>query len=177
MGIPIGVLAGIGSIGLVITVVAKNFGTLLYADVPLTLHISIPAIAGAAAVSIVTILISAYIPAKKAAGTPVMECIRQTNEVKVESKAVKTSKLSQRIYGLEGILALKNFKRNRKRYRSIVLSLVLSIVLFISTSAFVTDLKKASEQTKTVTTYDIGLGTQDMDDGLMLQMGQYKEVK
>ncbi|WP_343246923.1 ABC transporter permease [Diplocloster hominis] len=175
VGIPIGVLAGIGSIGLVITVVAKNFGTLLYADVPLTLHISIPAIAGAAAVSIVTILISAYIPAKKAAGTPVMECIRQTNEVKVESKAVKTSKLSQRIYGLEGILALKNFKRNRKRYRSIVLSLVLSIVLFIATSAFVTDLKKASEQTKTVTTYDIGFGTQDMDDGLMLQL--YDQLK
>ncbi|MBU9724833.1 ABC transporter permease [Diplocloster modestus] len=175
VGIPIGVLVGIGSIGLVIIVVAKNFGTLLYADVPLTLHVSALAIAGAAAVSIVTILISAYIPAKKAAGTPVMECIRQTNEVKMESKSVKTSKLSQRIYGLEGILALKNFKRNRKRYRSIVLSLVLSIVLFISTSAFVMDLKKASDQTKMVTSYDIGFGTQEMDDGEMLQL--YDKLK
>lgn len=175
VGIPLGVLAGIGSIGLVIIVVAKNFGNLLYADVPLTLHISVLAIAGAAAVSIVTILISAYIPAKKAAGTPVMECIRQTNEVKLGAKAVKTSKLSQRIYGLEGTLALKNFKRNRKRYRSIVLSLVLSIVLFISTSAFVMELKKASEQTKVVTSYDIGFGTQDMDDGEMLQL--YDKLK
>ena len=175
IGIPIGILVGIGSIGLVISVVAKNFGNILYDNVPLTLTISAPAIIGAAAVSMVTILISAYIPARRAANMPVMECIRQTNEVKVEFKAVKTSKLAQRIYGLEGTLALKSFKRNKKRYRSIVLSLVLSIVLFISTSAFVTDLKQASEQAKEVATYDIGFGTQDMDDSEMLQL--YDKLK
>ncbi len=175
VGIPIGVIVGIGSIGLVISVVAKNFGDVLYTNVPLTLQVSILAIVGAAVVSMVTILISAYIPAKKAASTPVMECILQTNEVKVESKAVKTSKPAQRIYGLEGTLALKNFKRNKKRYRSIVLSLVLSIVLFVSTSAFVTDLKQASAQAKAVTSYDIGFGTQDMDDDEMLQL--YDKLK
>jgi putative ABC transport system permease protein len=175
VGIPIGVIFGIGGIGLVIGVVAKNFGNILYDNVPLALTVSPPAIIAATVVSLVTILISAYIPAKKAANTPVMECIRQTNEVKVEAKAVKTSKLAQRIYGLEGMLALKNFKRNKRRYRSIVLSLVLSVVLFISTSAFVIDLKQASEQAKEVTTYDIGFGTQDMDDSKMLQL--YDKLK
>lgn len=169
-GIPIGILVGTGSIGLVISVVSKNFGNILYADVPLTMHVSALAIAGAAAVSLLTIIISAYIPARKAAAMPVMECIRQSNEVKVESKAMKTSKLAQRIYGLEGVLALKNFKRNKKRYRSIVLSLVLSIVLFVSTSAFVASLKKAAEQAKMVTSYDIGFGTQDMNDSEMLEL-------
>ena len=175
VGIPIGVIVGIGSIRLVISVVAGNFGNVMYSNVPLTLTVSIPVIVGAAAVSMVTILISAYIPARKAASTPVMESIRQTNEVKVESKAVKTSKLAQRIYGLEGTLALKNFKRNKKRYRSIVLSLVLSVVLFISTSAFVTDLKQFSERAVVFTTYDIGLETQDMDDSKMLQL--YDKLK
>ena len=175
VGIPIGVIVGIGSIGLVISVVAKNFGDILYSNVPLTLTVSIPAIVGAAAVSMVTILISAYIPARKAASTPVMESIRQTSEVKVESKAVKTSKLAERIYGLEGTLALKNFKRNKKRYRSIVLSLVLSVVLFISASAFVTDLKQASERATSFTTYDIGFSAQDMDDSEMLQL--YDKLK
>jgi putative ABC transport system permease protein len=168
VGIPIGVLVGIGSTKLVISVVAKNFGDVMYSNVPLTLTVSVPAIITAAAVSLVTILISAYIPAQKAASMPVMECIRQTNEVKVEAGAVKTSKLAQRLYGLEGTLALKNFKRNKKRYRSIVLSLTLSIVLFVSTSAFVTNLQQASEQAKAVTDYDIGFGTQDMDDSNML---------
>ena len=175
VGIPIGVIVGIGSIGLVISVVARNFRNILYSNVPLTLTVSIPAIIGAAAVSMVTILISAYVPARKAASTPVMESIRQTNEVKVESKAVKTSKLAQRIYGLEGTLALKNFKRNKKRYRSIVLSLVLSVVLFISTSSFVTDLKQESERVTSFTTYDIGFSTQNMDDSEMLQL--YDKLK
>ncbi|MCY6370667.1 ABC transporter permease [Clostridium ganghwense] len=175
VGIPIGVIVGICSIGLVLSVVAKNFGSILYDTVPLTLTVSAPAIVIAAVVSMVTILISAYIPARKAASTPVMECIRQTNEVKVEAKAVKMSKFAQRIYGLEGTLALKNFKRNKKRYRSIVLSLVLSIVLFISTSAFVTCLKQRSEQAAVHTTYDIGFVTQDMEDSKMLQL--YDKLK
>lgn len=175
VGIPIGVLVGIGSIGVVISVVAKNFGNILYSNVSLTLNISALAIAAASAVSLVSILISAYIPAKKVANTPVMECIRQTNEIKVESKSVRISKLEQDIYGLEGILALKNFKRNKKRYRSIVLSLVLSIVLFLSTSAFVINLKQASEQAKAITDYDIGFGTQDMDDDKILQI--YDKLK
>ncbi len=113
IGIPIGVMVGIGSVGLVIPIVAGNFRNIIPSTVPLTLSVSVPAIVAAAAVSLVTILISAYIPARKAANTPVMESIRQTNEVKTESKAVKTSKLAQRIYGLEGTLALKNFKRNK----------------------------------------------------------------
>lgn len=175
IGIPIGAAVGIGSIGAVISVVAENFGNILYENVSFTLCVSIPAIFGTAAVSLATILISAYIPAKKAAGMPVMECIRQTNEVKVDSRSVRTSKLAQRIYGLEGILALKNFKRNKKRYRSIVLSLILSIVLFVSTSAFVGDLRQAAEQAKSVTDFDIALGTKDMDDGQLLTL--YEELK
>lgn len=170
IGIPIGVMVGIGSIGLVIPIITGNFGNILYSTVPLTLSVSVPAIVVAAAVSLVTILISAYIPAKKAANTPVMESIRQTNEVKTESKAVKTSKLVQRIFGLEGTLALKNFKRNKRRYRSIVLSLTLSIVLFVSGRAFGTTLKRLSEQYIVDIDYDIYFTTQNMDDSEMFPL-------
>lgn len=175
IGIPLGILIGIPSIKLVLSLVAKNFANVLYDNVPLTLKVSIPALAAAAVISMITILISAYIPARKAAGTPVMECIRQTNDVRIEAKAVKTSKFKERIYGLEGTLALKNFKRNKRRCRGIILSLTLSVVLFVATGAFVTDLKKTSEQAKVVTNYDIGFGTEDMDDSEML--GLYGKLK
>lgn len=175
IGIPIGIAIGIGGMGIVISIVSKSFRDILYSGVPLTLTVSLPGIIGATIVSLVTILISAYIPAKKAAAMPVMECIRQTNEVKVEAKAVKTSWLEQHLYGLEGILALKNFKRNKKRYRSIMLSLVLSIVLFISTNAFVTYLKQASEQAVVFTTYDIALGSLEMEDNSMVTL--YDQLK
>ncbi|BCJ93821.1 ABC transporter permease [Anaerocolumna cellulosilytica] len=170
IGIPIGVLVGIGSVGLLLPIVAGNFKNILHSNVPLTIAVSVPAIIAAAAVSLVTILISAYIPARKAANTPVMESIRQTGEVKTESKTVRTSKLSQRIYGLEGTLALKNFKRNKKRYRSIVLSLTLSLVLFVSGSAFGTTLKQLSKQYIVDMDYDILFITQDLDEREMFSL-------
>ncbi|ENJ9654495.1 FtsX-like permease family protein [Clostridium botulinum] len=175
VGIPIGIIVGIGSIGLVIPIIAGNFRNIIPSNVPLTLSVSVPAIVAAAAVSLVTILISAYIPARKAANTPVMESIRQTGEVKTESEAVKTSKLAQRIYGLEGTLALKNFKRNKKRYRSIVLSLVLSVVLFVSGNAFGTTLKRLAERSIMDFDYDIVFTTQDMDDSKMFPL--YNKLK
>lgn len=175
VGIPIGTLLGIGGISIVISVVADKFENILYDNAPLTLTLYLPVIIAAALVSLITILISAYIPARKAANTPVMECIRQTNEVRLEAKAVKTSKLAQWIYGLEGTLALKNFKRNKTRYRSIVLSLILSVVLFISTNTFVIYLKQASEMAVVFTTYDIGIGAYDMEDAEMLSL--YEKLK
>lgn len=163
IGIPAGILVGACGINIVIIIVAKNFESIMY-DTPLKMVISAPAIIVSVATSLVTILVSAYIPARRAAAVPVMECIRQTNEVKIETGKVKTSKLALRIYGLEGMLALKNFKRNKKRYRSIVLSLVLSIVLFISSNSFVIYLKQASEMAVVFTTYDIGFAAKDMED-------------
>ena len=175
IGIPIGILVGIGSTWLIIPIVASNFGTILPTTVPLTLSVSIPIIFAAAVISLITILISAYIPARKAANTPVMESIRQTNEVKTESKTVKTSKLSQRFYGLEGTLALKNFKRNKRRYHSIVLSLVLSVVLFVAGNAFRTTLERLSDRLILDIDYDILFSAQNMDDSEMFAL--YDKLK
>ena len=175
VGIPAGVCLGLASIGLIISGITKKLSSIFYTGVSLTMDISALAIIGGAAISMITILISAYIPARKAAKTPVMDCIRQTNEIKVEAKAVRISRMTRRICGLEGTLALKNFKRNKKRYRSIVLSLALSIVLFVSTSALVTSMNHETKQAKVVTSYDLGFGTQAMDDADMLNL--YDKLK
>lgn len=165
LGIPIGILVGILGIKLVLSLVSANFGNIMYDTVPLTLKVSVPALAAAAAVSMATILISAYIPARKAAGAPVMECIRQTGEVRLNAGTVKTSKLAARLLGLEGTLALKNFKRNKRRYRSIVLSLTLSVVLLVTASTFSSHLKRAAEGAVMDSDYDICFCARDMDEG------------
>jgi putative ABC transport system permease protein len=175
IGIPIGVLVGIGSVELILPIITSNFSIMISSTVPLTLSVSVPAIVAAAAVSLITILISAYIPAKKAAATPVMECIRQTNEIKTESKAVKTSKLAQRIYSLEATLALKNFRRNKKRYRSVVLSLTLSVVLFVSGSTFGTTLKRLAKEYTVVMDGDVLFYSQDMEENELFQL--YDKLK
>ncbi len=175
VGIPIGMITGIGSVWLLIPVIAGKFKNIVGSGVPLTLTVSAPVIAAAAAVSLVTILISAYLPARKAASTPVMENIRQTNEIKTQAKTVKTSKLAQRVYGLEGTLALKNFKRNKKRYRSIVLSLVLSVVLFVAGSSFGTTLERLSQRMIIDVDYDILFSAEDMAVSDMLPL--YNQLK
>ena len=65
-------MAGIGTIRLLLPVVASNFSVISAGSVPLALSVSPLALAAAAA-SLVTILVSAHIPAGKSARTPVME--------------------------------------------------------------------------------------------------------
>ena len=164
VGIPLGVGLGLAGTRLVIALVAENFYSIMYAGVKLRLCVSLPALAAAACVSLSTILISAYLPARKAARTPVLDCIRGTVESELDAASLKTPKIAEQLWGLPGLIAAKNFKRNKKRYRSIVLSLVLSVVLFVSSSAFVMDLKQLMSKAASFTTYDIGFGTQEMAD-------------
>lgn len=175
IGIPIGILIGLGGIRLVLSVVSANFSSILYTDVSLTMKLSAPAIICAVAGSFVTIMVSAWLPARKAVRLPVMECIRQTNEIKTDAKAMRISRQKQRMYGLEGVLALKNFKRNRKRYRSIVLSLILSVVLFVSTNALIGSLQQTADEFRIVSDFDIGFATQNMEDGDLFRL--YDKLK
>jgi putative ABC transport system permease protein len=138
IGIPLGVLAGLLGIDVTLYFMDDLFASLISADVPVafTMTVSIPSIVIAAITAMVTILISAHIPARRSAKIPAIEAIRQTPDIKLKAKQVKTSWMTRKLFGLEGDLALKNMKRNRKRYRSTVVSLFISVVLFISASAF-----------------------------------------
>lgn len=75
-GIPTGILIDIPSIQFVLSVVTENFSNTPYSNASSTLKVFVLALVAAAVVSMVTVLISTYIPAKKAADTSVMECIR-----------------------------------------------------------------------------------------------------
>lgn len=176
IGIPLGILIGLPGTGLILSLVEQNFKNVMYADVALSLTVSVPAILAAAAVSLVTILISAYIPAKKAAAVPVMECIRQTGEIKLSAKELKSSRFARRFLGLEQTLALKNFKRNRRRYRSIVLSLTFSVVLFILSSAFCGYLNQSAENSnEVIEEYDIVFSSRDIAESDLF--GLYDTMK
>ncbi|MEA5003673.1 MAG: ABC transporter permease [Christensenella sp.] len=170
IGIPLGILTGIGSIALLLPVVSQNFSIITTSSTPLTLWISAPALGGAAAVSLMTILISAYLPARRAAHVPVMDCIRQTQAIKIDPSAIKTHPFTEHLLGLEGTLALKNFKRNQKRYRSVVLSLTLSVVLFVAGSAFGTTLKQLAKTYTMAMDGDIIFSTGDMGEAAFLNL-------
>ncbi len=113
--------------------------------------------------SIVTIFISVYIPARRASRITPIDAIRQTQDVKLRGKDVKTSKLTRRLFGFEAEIGLKNLKRNRKRYRVTVFSLMISVILFLSVSAFTTYLNKSFETTELGLNYDVAVTAYGME--------------
>ena len=86
--------------------------------------------------SAATILLSAWIPARRASRVSPIDAIRQSGEIE-EGKPLnlRTSPLIRRVFGFEGELALKSLQRDRKRYRTTVLSLMISIILFVAFNA------------------------------------------
>lgn len=89
-----------------------------------------------AVVSLITVLLSAWLPARKASKISAIEAIRQTDKIKIDAKAVKIPKFVQAFFGFEGVLAAKTTRRNKGKYRATVISLVVSMLLFISASTF-----------------------------------------
>ncbi|MBE5766520.1 MAG: ABC transporter permease [Clostridiales bacterium] len=135
IGIPIGIVAGTAGIGVTLLLIGDRF-TSLGVLVPMQVCISLPAMGIAAAVALITVLLSAWIPAVRAAKVSAVEAIRQSRDIRTKKKSSKTAKVTYALFGLPGVLARKHYKRSRKKYRSTVLSLFMSIVLFVSAAAF-----------------------------------------
>lgn len=140
IGIPLGVLAGLGGMAVTFYFISDIFEKFFTSDsaqgITLQLSASLVSVAIAVVVGFVTVLISAYLPARKALKISAIEAIRQADDIKVKPKKLKTSRIVQKLFGLEGMMASKNFKRNKRKYRATVFSLFISIVLFISASSF-----------------------------------------
>ncbi|MCL2402365.1 MAG: FtsX-like permease family protein, partial [Oscillospiraceae bacterium] len=88
------------------------------------------------AVSFVTVLLSAWLPARKAAKIAAIDAIRGAGEIKVKAKQVRANWLVRKLFGFEGTLASKSLKRSRRNFRATVISLTVSIVLFVGASSF-----------------------------------------
>lgn len=155
-GIPTGILAGIGGISVTLSAVRPLMGSFLrFSSEGLVLHVSPLSVVAAAVLAALTILISVWIPARRASKIMPIDAIRQSKEIKLTRKAVKTSPLTRTLYGFEGEIALKNLKRSRRKYRATVLSLIISLVLFLTASYFAQELSRASSAVETGYNFDL----------------------
>lgn len=134
IGIIFGILGAYIGIGCVVLVINNLISDMLDYKLYLVtnpLFIIIPVI-----FMIVVIGVSAFIPSRKASKVSPIEAIRQNDDIKINKKKIKTSKFVNKLFGIEGEIALKNIKRNKKKYRVTIVSLFISIVLFISFSSY-----------------------------------------
>src|SRR5690625_1222945 len=111
ISIPLGIISGLVGIGITFyfinSLIQDSFGL----TEKLTVTITPLSITVACAVSLLTIFISSYIPARRASKVSAIDAIRQTMDVKMTSKRVKTSRFVRKIFGIEAEFGLKNLKR------------------------------------------------------------------
>jgi len=94
----------------------------------------------AVVVGLGTVLLSAWLPARKAANIPAINAIRKVGDVTVSRKQAKASWFVRTFFGFAGALASKSLKRSRRNFRASVVSLSVSIILFVAASSFGTHL-------------------------------------
>ena len=155
VGIPCGILLGIGGTAAVLQLTGAGFSALLGVDEGLALAVEPASLAISAALSLVTLLVSAWIPALRAGRVSAVDAIRQVQDVRlskrVQRKAAREARTSAAsavpfskrsdggLWGLvanvPGIIAHRNLSRQSARGRIVVMSLAVSVVLVVTAGA------------------------------------------
>lgn len=136
IGIPLGILLGLGVNAILVTILNSVLGDMLSGATFVFVTPTIPIIC-AIVLSAVTIFCSSFFIALRASRIPPLVAIRGNKDIKVKNnKPYRTSKLTKKLFGVGGEIASKSLKRSRKKYRTTVISIVVSVAMFIAVSAF-----------------------------------------
>lgn len=141
LGIPLGLVLGLGLTAGGIAV-ANHFFDELNALTHIMLQtmtfrldfvLSPLGLVSAALLALATVLISAWLPARKAAKQSAIASVRGQNDVSVRlgrSHPLR-ERLVARLFGPEGLLAQKTLARSRQTFRTTTAALAVAVVLFI----------------------------------------------
>lgn len=114
-------------------------------------------------ISLITVLVSAYIPARKVAKIPTIEGIRQN------SKAIKTKKqkrhlIIKKIFGIEGELAVIQFSASKRSLRTAMLSLSMCFILIVGYSSIISIYNLADSKDNHVISHDLTVNLNILDE-------------
>ena len=140
IAIPIGIICGIIAVFVLLKIVNLFLGDFLFNNIDgMVFKVSFIAIIISIILGFVTIYFSAISSAKKASKVSPIDNLRNTNDIKISSKKLKTPKLIKNVFKTGGVLAYKNLKRSKKKYRTTVVSLTVSIFVFISMFTYINE--------------------------------------
>ena len=144
--IPAGLFIGCAGVSCVFKILKNNFDAMInsagaaYAgSVSIIFYTKVWYLVVAAVAGIITILVSAMVPALRAGRISPIEAIRQTNDIKDPkfAKSIRGCGILGTVFGVGGLIAHRNAKRNRKAYRAISFSLAICLFLFLGGSGFI----------------------------------------
>ena len=144
--IPAGLFIGCAGVSCVFKILKNNFDAMInsagaaYAgSVSIIFYTKVWYLVVAAVAGIITILVSAMVPALRAGRISPIEAIRQTNDIKDPKFArnIRGRGILGTVFGVGGLIAHRNAKRNKKSYRAISFSLAICLFLFLGGSGFI----------------------------------------
>ena len=158
IGIPLGLVLGIFA-SYILVIISNLFLTdMLTEGLKLVISYSWVAILVAVLLGFVTIYFSALRSASKASKVSPIDSIRNSSNIKIKAKKVKSPKVIKKIFGIGGDISYKNLKRNKKKYRTTVISIIVSVSVFIALSYFMNAAFSEFDRIIEVSDYNISLG-------------------
>ena len=158
IGIPLGLVLGL--LASYILVIISNFfmTDMLTEGLKLVISYSWIAILVAVVLGLVTIYFSALRSAFRASKVSPIDSIRNSSDIKIKARKIKSPKVIKKIFGIGGDISYKNLKRNKKKYRTTVISIIVSVSVFIALSYFMNVAFSEFDRLIEVSDYNIYLG-------------------
>lgn len=138
IGIPLGILCGTLAVFILIKLVNLLLGSYLFNNIDgLIFKISLVPILLSILLGLITIYFSSISSQRRASRISPIDNLRNTQDINLTRKTLKTPKIINRIFKTGGTIAYKNLKRSQKKYRTTVISITVSIFVFISMYTFI----------------------------------------
>lgn len=136
IAIPLGIMLGILASYILIIISNLLLKDMLTNSLNLVFATSIYPFIVSILLGIITIYLSALKSAIRASKVSPIDSIRNSANIKLKAKKLKTPKYINKIFGIGGEISYKNLKRNKRKYRTTVISIIVSVSVFIALSSF-----------------------------------------
>lgn len=158
VGIPMGLVSGVAGIGITLHFIGPLLANYMYGvDGGIPVRISWISVVLAIVIAIATVQISVWLPARRLKKISPLEAVRSSEDIKINQKKIRRDGLAGKLFGLEGMLASKNYRRDKRKYRATIVSLTLSIVVFVTAGSYVLYIGKGARQSLLSTQVDISV--------------------
>lgn len=164
IGIPLGLLLGFIASYILIIVCNILLKDSLTDGLNMVLSYSVISYIVAILLGIITIYLSALKSARKASKISPIDSIRNSANIKLNSKKLKVPKLINKIFGVGGEISYKNIKRNKKSYRTTIVSLTISVLVFISLTYFMNTFMNEIKKEVSASEYNINYNIKNNEE-------------
>lgn len=164
IGIPLGII--LGCLATYILIIISNYYLIdvIQTGFKLELVFSTYAILVAIILGIITIYFSALKSATRASKVSEIDSIRNSANLKISSKKIKSPKYIKKLFGVGGVISFKNLKRNKKKYRTTIISITVSTFVFIALYSFMELAFQNVNNELKVSDFNISLSTNAIND-------------